>query len=111
MMHTGRAHTIAPIDDLADLVEKLIHHTWTLCTGFRWRDLVLLNDATSENGAQEYAVFRDGRQVESLTVSWMTSLGLRVELESLSSGRDDGATGAPMQPRAVHPQGACHLCA
>ena len=50
--------------------------TWTLCTGFRLRAghqvLLFLNDSTSEDGGQEYAVFQedDGLQLESLTFGW-----------------------------------------
>lgn len=32
--------------------------------------LFFLNDSFSEDGAQEYAVVRNGRQIESITFSW-----------------------------------------
>src|SRR6266446_7026540 len=55
-----------------ELTEKLTQHTWTLCACFEYQKLLLANDSFSEDGAQEYAVYHEGREIESLTVSWMT---------------------------------------
>jgi hypothetical protein len=63
-----------------EMLEDLTHtKTWTLCTGWKVGDTLYLNDSTSEDGAQEYAVLRvrseDGRlsaqQFESVTFGWM----------------------------------------
>jgi hypothetical protein len=70
-MHENRRFSIS--DVLQDeLPNKLVNHSWTCCTGFRCGPFLFLNDATSEDGAQEYAVVReeDGLQVESVTFSW-----------------------------------------
>lgn len=61
-----------------ELAELLSSSTWCLCTGIETDGgSIWLNDATSEDGAQEYAVLRllDGkwRQVESITVSWCST--------------------------------------
>jgi hypothetical protein len=61
--------------------------TWTLCSAFRVGSLTLFNDATSEDGAQEYAVFREGVQVESLTCSWMKPDALAATLRELDAAR------------------------
>lgn len=77
---TRRVYNIKPcvVDEmLSDLVHT---KTWTLCTGWRVGDTLYLNDSTSENGAQEYAVLRVQpgvgclvvEQFESVTFSWMT---------------------------------------
>jgi hypothetical protein len=72
MIHDKRRFGIVTVASVGQLVEDLKEHSWTLCTGFALQDLLLLNDAFSEDGAQEYAVIRQGRQIESLTVSWMS---------------------------------------
>jgi hypothetical protein len=50
------------------LAARLTAHCWTLCTGFEYAGLLFLNDAVGEDGAQEYAVIQDGRQIESITL-------------------------------------------
>lgn len=56
MIHHHRIFCVTAVDSLDELVEKLTQHTWTLYTGFRHGNFLLLNDAFSEDGAQEYAV-------------------------------------------------------
>lgn len=86
MMHASRPHTVTAIAEsvtdsaIAALADKLSRYSWTLCTGFRLGDLLFLNDATSADGAQEYAVLRatpnaDGThtQIESITCSWLAT--------------------------------------
>jgi hypothetical protein len=109
MLHKHRRHLVVDVEDRDDLVEKLIGHTWTPCTGWRWRSLVLLNDATEPDGEQEYAVLRDGRQVESLTVSWMTREPLAALLDALDRGVH-GVDLGPHEPKP-HPPGSCSACA
>jgi hypothetical protein len=70
MFHRGRTHRVAEIETAAELAERLVEHTWTLCTGFRHGGLLWLNDSTGPDGAQEFAVVREGRQIESITFSW-----------------------------------------
>jgi hypothetical protein len=47
---------------------------------------LFLNDSFSEDGAQEYAVVRDGRQIESLTVSWMARAEAWADIDWLVHG-------------------------
>lgn len=76
MMHARRRFCLCPVESISELADKLTRHTWTLCTAFRLGDYLFLNDSTSEDGAQEYAVVRaptdDGpaAQVESITFGW-----------------------------------------
>ena len=72
MIHTNRTFALHQVNTLAELIENLTKHTWTRCTAFQLDALFFLNDSFSEDGAQEYAVVRDGRQIESVTVSWLS---------------------------------------
>ena len=74
MFHDRRTWTVSDIDSPRDLPENLTQQTFVLCQGFRWQELLLLNDSLSEDGAQEYGVVHEltGFQLDSLTVSWMT---------------------------------------
>lgn len=75
MFHSKRHWSVAPVASPEELAYKLTEQSWTLCTGFELCGWIFLNDATSEDGAQEYGVIerRDGKlvQVESVTFSWM----------------------------------------
>lgn len=60
---------------LVELAEKLVDYTWTCCTAWRADErTLLLNDSTSPDRIQEYAILRliEGRwfQVESITFGW-----------------------------------------
>ncbi len=79
MMNTLRTWCIFPIATPEDLAIKLASSTWCLCTAFEIGDYLFLNDATSEDGAAEYAVLKRPAmpeapyiQLESITASWMT---------------------------------------
>lgn len=85
MMHKNRPHNVAPEACLAILVGKLAEHTWTMCSGFSWKSLTLLNDSMGPEGAQEYTVLRDGKEIESLTVSWYDPAELETALRNLDA--------------------------
>ena len=76
MMHTRRKFCVLPVETADELAEKPTAHIWTLCTAFRLTDYLFLNDSTSEDAAQEYAVARattengPALQVESITFGW-----------------------------------------
>ncbi len=72
MVHKNRAFGVADIEDDVELAKKLTEQTWTLCTGFRHKGYLYLNDSFSEDGAAEYAIVRekDRIQVESITFGW-----------------------------------------
>lgn len=122
MMHTSRVHQVAdvPDDELDQLAERLQSITHTSCSGYRWRGLLILNDATSENGAQEYAIVREAtsRQIESLTCSWYADpVDLARTLEHLAADTHwEGGENARGNSNAVtthldHPAEPCRLCA
>jgi len=93
MMHTNRIWCIARVATAEELAEKLTQHTWCCCSGFELNGYVWLNDATCEDGAQEYAVVRKPtdadpqyRQVESITASWCSQEQLLRYIQDVHSG-------------------------
>jgi hypothetical protein len=75
MMHQKRSYSIAPVTTPEELAEKLTQHIWSGCVGFSLSGYLFLNDSTSPDGAQEFAVLKDNRhelpvQVESITFGW-----------------------------------------
>lgn len=97
MLHTERTWSVTTITDPDELAEKLQRYSWCLCAGFRYKDTLWLNDSTSEDAIQEYAVVRlPGRdQVESITVSWCEGSRLRRYIEEF----------ADMEPSICEPWG------
>lgn len=85
MLHKNRRFSISDKrQTIAELCEALANQTWCCCAGFLAEGLLILNDAFSEDGAQEFAIFRCActlaeleaaprvlEQIESLTCSWM----------------------------------------
>ena len=112
MIHHHRKFGVGVVGSLAELVEKLTDHTWTLCTCFTFQGLFFANDSFSEDGAQEYAVYKEGRQIESLTVSWMTRESLQEVIEGLLSGAYEELEFGPIQPLQTEPasEHSCGLC-
>ena len=98
MIHHHRTFGVGVVGSLDELVEKLTEHTWTLCTCFAYQGLLFANDSFSEDGAQEYAVYKEDRQIESLTVSWMTRESLREVIEGLLRGTYEELEFRPIQP-------------
>ena len=68
--------------------DDFVRCTRTLCTGFSVQGLLFLNESFSEDGVQEYAVVRDGQQIESMTVSWMSRAELHNTIDVLLQGSD-----------------------
>jgi hypothetical protein len=110
---------VTPIEAVEDLAIKLTQHTWTCCTAFELCGYVLVNDSTSADGAQEYAVLMrlaDGtwRQIESITFGWCTTEKAADLLRRIIAGEfDDADYAVPVEPRLETPaeHGSCHLCA
>ena len=73
MQNVNRTFAVARMESITALARELKRSTWTLCTGFQYKNLLFLNDSESEDSAQEYAVFNmdTGFKIESITVSWM----------------------------------------
>ena len=92
-MHKKRSWGVArrTREELAELLTSM---TWCLCSAFQTEGgSVWANDATSEDGAGEYAVLRfiDGRwtQVETVTASWCSREKLLGYLEQADRGDFD----------------------
>jgi hypothetical protein len=117
MIHTSRRYRIVDVASAAELAEKLTQHSWCGCNGFRLGAFLYLNDAFSENGAQEFAVVResDGAQVDSVTFSWCKEDKAREIIERVESDEAAGKSVAfqhlTMNYVTAHPPGPCRLCA
>lgn len=93
-------------------------YTHTLCTAFRLSaDVVIANDATSEDGAGEWAVLRaepggTWRQIDSITFGWMrpsAALNALKRVRDIPADYDQPiATGVRLRE---HPEGTCPCCA
>ncbi len=110
MLHHHRRFAVTVVPSLEELTEKLTQYTWTLCTCFEYQGLLLANDSFSEDGAQEYAVYHEGREIESLTVSWMTRARLQEVIETLLRGEYEAY--GPVAPLHTEPasEHRCSVC-
>lgn len=121
MLHSDRRFSITNIDDAAALAEQLANFSWCLCQGFRHRGYLLLNDAISEDAAQEFAAYKEladdlVRQVESYTISWMDHAAIERSIRELVAGNcDHMAAMLRSQPERLILQtpeqhGTCDFC-
>jgi hypothetical protein len=112
MIHHQRRFAVTVIDSIEELVRQLTQYTCTLCTCLEYHGLFLANDSFSEDGAQEYAVYKEGRQIESLAVSWMTPAQLREVIEGLLRGDYDEIEFRPTYRLQTEPvsEHRCVLC-
>ena len=92
------------------LAEKLTQHTWTLCTAFQLGALLFLNDSTSEDGAGEWAILKDGQQIETITFGWCSTEQALDYISQLQSGTLGTPFGA-ITPRFHPPRQPCAACA
>jgi len=93
MFHDTRHWCVSQVDSIDELVDKLGNYNWCCCSGFQLNNVLWLNDATGEDGAQEYAVVRlpteedpHYRQVESITVSWCKGTQLGDHVRAIHEG-------------------------
>jgi len=95
MFHHDRVWCVNAVDSAEELARKLTETTWTGCTAFLLGGYLWLNDATSPDGAQEYAVVKHsgpgGRplQVESITFSWCDYHSALEHIQRTLRGDDD----------------------
>jgi len=116
LFHKKRTWSVAPVASPEDLAEKLIEHTWTLCTGFERQGWLFLNDALSEDGAQEYGVIQRQTdkliQVESVTFSWMTPDKALAFIRETLEGKLEVMYGeVKLKLETPETHGTCPLCA
>jgi hypothetical protein len=118
MLHKNR---VWQVKDLAAeaLAGELQRCTWCGCQGFRAGGVLWLNDSTSPDGGQEFAVVREstGRQFESVTVNWCTAERLQVLVAQYVQEAADfidvgGISDWRLTPESInHPCHPCSLCA
>lgn len=77
MFETKRTYTIKKVDAAYQLADWLTQMTWCGCNGFEYNGYLFLNDSTSPDGAQEYAIYRilnngQHKKTESVTFGWMS---------------------------------------
>jgi hypothetical protein len=123
-MHEHRRWCLSVVETADELAEKLTQHTWPICAAFSVRgyeDVVFLNDATSENGAQEYSVVlwctfsgrRVGVQIESVTFSWCSQAEALDIIRPLLTHQDDSPIAVEVDPHVETPEqhARCRYCA
>jgi hypothetical protein len=111
MIHASRRFHLVDVDRVGQFVDDFKRCTWTLCTGFSLQGLLFLNESFTEDGAQEYAVVREGRQIESITVSWMSRAELHTTIDARLQGRSEVDYG-PVNPLIDQAEDhRCPLCA
>lgn len=123
MMHSNRVWCVTPKESPAEVARLLTETTWTLCTAIELSCYLFLNDATSEDGAQEYAVLKRPTapggpcvQVESITFGWCDEARAFDYIRRVVAGEFDASDFAfAVQPRletpAEHKARYCRLCA
>lgn len=123
MMHEHRTWCVWEVASPEELAEKLTSTTWCCCSAFRVRGhprYVWLNDATSADGAQEYAACRLTEradtviQLESITVSWCDYERLLLFIRATLRGDDDCSKWAhevPAMIQTADAHGRCGHCA
>lgn len=123
MLHAKRVWCIAEAASAAELAEKLTQMTWCCCQAFQIAghpQYIWLNDSTSEDGAQEYAVLKrndcSGRlvQIESIAFSWCDYERALEFIQATLNGEDDNNEWArPVTATIQTPEehGRCGLCA
>lgn len=116
MFHERRIWQVRDATDAATLADDLINHTWTCCQGFRLDGYLFLNDSTSENGVQEYAIVREGDliQCESVTFGWIDDVEHAARyIRDAIAGKYDRAFALidPRQLQTPEQHGRCLHCA
>ena len=120
MLHSKRTWCVTPVSDAEDLARKLTELTWTGCTAFELNGYLFLNDSTSADGAQEFAVLKRPQpgeaffQIESITFGWCDfEKALGYVRQVLAGEYDEAEYRIEVAPRletaAEHRR--CYLCA
>jgi hypothetical protein len=119
-MH-ARRWCVGVVRDAEELAHRLIGRTWTLCTGFELDGYLFLNDSTSEDGAQEYAILKRPVdpggpfvQVESIAFGWCSPAQALEYVRAAIAGDMDGTNLCrQLCPQLDTPttHGCCHLWA
>ena len=117
MLHENRTFGVSDVARPGDLVAKFKGDVsvWCGCTGWRHKGWLWLNDSTSPDAIQEYAVVHEGTMVqwESLTITWMSADEIRKFIQDFEEGTAErpyfGAVSNKIETPAEH--GRCQHCA
>lgn len=113
MLFPNRKHVVCDVESAEVLAEKLTQHSWCCCTGFRLGGYLFLNDSTSPDGAQEFAVVReeDMKQIESITFGWCDQAKALQYITQSVAGEFDDVMNMPIDRKTVEtPQQHGHCC-
>lgn len=119
MLHEKRVWCVAQVESAEQLSKMLTETTWCCCNAFRIADYIWLNDSSSSDGAQEYAVLKSQAdhsfvQIESITFGWMNCDEALASIEQTLSGEfDHHEWSKPVRPTLQTPKehGHCQHCA
>ena len=117
-MHPQRRFCLTTINDPEEFAQKLTKYTWTGCTAFEHGGYLFLNDVTSADGAQEYAVFKKHGpssklvQIESITFGWMNADKALATIRDIVRGKYDSVLCIEQDVTLESPDehGRCSLC-
>jgi hypothetical protein len=120
MWHNNRVFCLTPVSTADKLAAMLVHHTWCRCAGFQLEtapDTLFLNDSTSPDGAQEYAILRNLNgvwyQVDSITFGWIKSIAkASMYIRDAVAGVSDefASVWGLAEPRFHEPDQPCAFC-
>lgn len=123
MLHSNRIWCLAEVESADQLAADLTQQTWCCCQAFKVKGhdrYIWLNDSTSADGAQEYAVLKLGpgegeiTQIESITFGWCDRAKAFKFIQETLNGKDDNNDFAiPVTATIQHPKehGSCPHCA
>lgn len=119
MLHRRRFWRLTSITSPDELAHKLTQYTWTCCTAISFAGYLFANDATSADGAQEFAILKpanDGSliQIESITFSWCSEERALALIQQIVRGDFDSHHLGVMSSELFQTSkehGLCHFCA
>ncbi|MEZ6128983.1 MAG: hypothetical protein R3C59_09890 [Planctomycetaceae bacterium] len=123
MLHNNRIWCVAEVASAEELAEKLTKSTWCCCQAFQIAGhprYLWLNDSTSEDGAQEFAVLCQNidtgvhLQIESVTFGWCDDdRALQYIQDTLNGHHDHNDWAFPVTPvlQSLQEHGRCCHCA
>ena len=119
MLHENRVWCVEHVESAEQLSRMLTETTRCCCNAFWIGDYIWLNDSTSSDSAQEYAVLKSQAdhslvQIESITFGWMNfDEGLASIKQTLAGDFDRLEWSKPIHPTLQNQKehGRCQHCA
>lgn len=109
MLHKTRTWGLSTVESAEELADRLTKMTWCGCSAFKLPNApyLFVNDSTSADGGQEYAILKpDGPefvQVESITFSWCSREKALEYIEQVVAGEFDNASYALRVSARIEP--------